>query len=498
MDSAEHVWIGEQIELEFASGKLPAKGLQLQLTEPGTGRQTITYGQGIALGGDFYGIPDAPISTAADPQAAFRAAWATLATSNRVERSEILRILQKEINAVAKAIAEGKEPSTAYAALGMSLSLEWGAVTGLRYYDLAVKNWDHFGAHAVAAYTAGHAVACHEAGLAGAPGIPDAERRVLLERAYAMNSFADHFLTDLFSAGHLRVPRKEMYDRPDGLKSTLGLLVHAMHNEEGWVGLNVDNAQKDAWVARGDGYLRDKGSERNAELVVQAAQESASEIWKSYQDPKKLVENKALELIPDFKALANRNNIRNFPALFTLNAKGQVERRINMSSRTDYAWTDQWRTWDTYLALPKPKDPGYTHVACFGLGTDKPLGWLATSPGSPLNLPYVGMVQDQRYAHGMKWYLHDGNLYLQKDTSGPTGDLYLGVIKGGEALWGTWAWAKPVRVNDNRTLSLADDLTRMLCFPTGAAPNGPVFWSNGGSDAGFIRIDFPLPQPDKG
>ena len=68
MDSAEHVWIGEQIELEFASGKLPAKGLQLQLTEPGTGRQTITYGQGIALGGDFYGIPDAPISTAADPQ----------------------------------------------------------------------------------------------------------------------------------------------------------------------------------------------------------------------------------------------------------------------------------------------------------------------------------------------------------------------------------------------------------------------------------------------
>ena len=423
------------------------------------------------MGGDFYGVVGAPISTATDPQAAFQKAWATLADGNRVERSEILRILRKEINAVAKAIAEGKEPSTAYAALGISLSLEWGAVTGLRYYDLAAENWDHFGAHAVAAYTAGHAVACHEAGLAA--GLPDAEKRVRLERAYAMNSFADHFLTDLFSAGHLRVPRKEMYDRPDGLKSTLGLLVHAMHNEDGWMGLNVDNARKDEWVAHGDGYLRDKISKRNAELVVQAAQESANEIWKSYQDPKKVVENKALELIPDFKTLSNRNNIRNFPALFTLNAKAQVERRINMSSGSDRAWTDQWRTWDTYLALPKPKDPGYTHVACFDLHTDNSLGWLATSP-SGMNLPYVGIVQNQPNAHGMKWYLHGEDLYLS-DTSGPTGDLYLSGTGGNQALWGTWAMAKPVRLNDNRTVSLADDLRRVLCFPTGATPNGPVF-----------------------
>lgn len=495
MDSAEHVWIGQQIKLEFKDGEHPAEDLHLQITEPGTARQTITYGQGIALGGDFYGVVGAPISTAADPQKAFRAAWATLPGGNKVERSEILRILQIEIDLVAKAIEEGKEPSTVYATLGNILSVEWAAATAFRYLNLASENWDHFGAHAVTAYTAGHAVACHEAALAAAPGIPDAEKRVRLERAYAMNAFADHFLTDLFSSGHLRVPRKEMYDRPDGLKSTLGMLVHAMHNEDGWVGLNVDNVQKDAWVAFGDGYLRDKISERNAKLVVQAAQESANEVWQSYEDPTKAVGNKALELIPDFKALADRDDIRNFPALFTLNAKAQVERRINMSGRTNRAWTDQWKTWPTYLALPKPKDPGYTHVACFDRLTVKSVGWLATSP-SGINLPNVGLVQDQRAAHGMKWYLHGDDLYLQKDTSGPTGDLYLCGTGGSPAFWGLWGMAKPVRVNDDHTVSLADNPAQMLCVPPGTDPYGPVFWSNGTSDAGFILIDFPLPQPD--
>ena len=78
--------------------------------------------------------------------------------------------------------------------------------------------------------------------------------------------------------------------------------------------------------------------------------------------------------------------------------------------------------------------------------------------------------------------------------------LYLSGAKiGGEpALWGTWAMAKPVRLNDDYTVSLADDPTRLLCVPTGADPNGPVFFSNGTSKAGRIRIDFPLPQPDKG
>jgi hypothetical protein len=71
------------------------------------------------------------------------------------------------------------------------------------YYALLAKNFDHFGDDAVKAWTAGHLLAIQVA----INGYNDpANGDSYLNQAYAINAFADHFLTDLFSAGHLRVP----------------------------------------------------------------------------------------------------------------------------------------------------------------------------------------------------------------------------------------------------------------------------------------------------
>ena len=67
------------------------------------------------------------------------------------------------------------------------------------YLGLAQINWDHFGKDARTAYNAGHATALQIAA--------DGD----LEGAYALNAFADHFLQDCFSAGHLRTPRRFLH-----------------------------------------------------------------------------------------------------------------------------------------------------------------------------------------------------------------------------------------------------------------------------------------------
>ena len=80
------------------------------------------------------------------------------------------------------------------------------------------KNFDHFGDGAVAAYRAGHATALQFAELAG-KGLPDPgiapnwnPPPLKLENAYMMNAFADHYLSDLFSAGHLRTDRVKLHN----------------------------------------------------------------------------------------------------------------------------------------------------------------------------------------------------------------------------------------------------------------------------------------------
>jgi len=81
-----------------------------------------------------------------------------------------------------------------------------------RYFALASRNLSHFsaGGSAIATYAKGHSDALVDALEAGQTGDKTIWRRALTKEAFAV-----HFLTDAFSAGHVRTPRadiKQWYD----------------------------------------------------------------------------------------------------------------------------------------------------------------------------------------------------------------------------------------------------------------------------------------------
>jgi hypothetical protein len=168
--------------------------------------QSLTYGQINALGGDFYGtyMFPGPISdgkTDADQMSRFKAAWDTLDTAGNTETGDIIKILVEEVTKVNAAYAAGKDPSEVYGRELPDVTNQLARATDLRYLYLASINWDHFGPDARTAYNAGHGLALDEA----------VRTDGNLELAYSLNAFADHFLEDSFSAGHLRNPRRALH-----------------------------------------------------------------------------------------------------------------------------------------------------------------------------------------------------------------------------------------------------------------------------------------------
>jgi len=83
---------------------------------------------------------------------------------------------------------------------------QWGRAT-----KLVFDNYDHFGKAALAAYSAGHRLAMREAVKARRrANVAGSCRRDCLNhlnRAYAYEGFAQHFMSDQYSSGHIRNPR---------------------------------------------------------------------------------------------------------------------------------------------------------------------------------------------------------------------------------------------------------------------------------------------------
>ncbi|MGH2422171.1 phospholipase [Pseudomonas canadensis] len=365
-EGGEHTAIGDETLLRFVKDApaIPAHQVELHLPNG----LALTYGQVIALGGDFYGIPGQPISDGASPAERvqrFTAAFNTLAVlpASREEAHKILAVMQKEINAVKQAIKDGKQAHEAYDTLGDTLSEEWNRITGGgsavsaliplgRYLKLAADNADHFGEWALSAYLAGHTAALQQAVVAHQTGTDQA-----LELAYAMNSFADHFLTDLFSAGHLRVPRKQLAAvvTPGELGS---LISRFMHDEDSKFGLKVRNAMGDQWHAYGDKRYFDAIDAENRVQVKRAVQASADEIFDTFisgvaPSPANF---KAPLYVPDLNAAQNPAN--NFSPLFKMEGD-KVLRRKDVNDLNDKHWTNDWWGWSTYLLLKdyKPNQP---------------------------------------------------------------------------------------------------------------------------------------------
>jgi hypothetical protein len=368
-EGSEHLLLGNGAELHFPTGDVPAVNRPLYVGSDFNGDNVkyLTYGQVVTLGGDFYGNPKAPISTTPpDPLTAFQHAYASLTNANITEVNNILGILDEEIQAVRDAIAAGKPPSSAYAQLGDKLSYEWNIATGGkfgldpngRYLALAAVNWDHFGDHAVIAYRAGHTWAMQTAAAIQGSNKTAPAKLVTLGHAYAINAFADHFLTDLFSAGHLRTPRKELYDQCT--PGTVGsLLARCMHDEDCMYGLIVHNSRGEMWTAYGDKRLRDKPDADNLQRVQAAVQASVDDVWAAYQTQSVPQTMRALDMIPDLARARDRTNRENHSPLFTLDNNGRVQCRKKLSDVTDFEWG--WFACATTLAELKvlgwPKAP---------------------------------------------------------------------------------------------------------------------------------------------
>jgi hypothetical protein len=247
------------------------------------GATNLTYGQIVALGGDFYGTPDqTPISDTGSVQS-FTDAFNTLANANEQELNSILGILAKEQQAIADAVKAGKQPSAAFEALGDSLSFQWQTATNERYLKLAKRNLDHFWPDAQTAYKAGH-LAARQAAASASTFDPGTAFDGLV-RAYAMNAFADHFLSDMFSAGHLRTPRRALYNIQWLLPEESGIISRAMHNEDCKHGLQVDASPggvRTSWTCYGDGQELDAVNKDNFAWATRALQASADEVWQSF------------------------------------------------------------------------------------------------------------------------------------------------------------------------------------------------------------------------
>lgn len=493
MESAEHAWIGDQVTLQFESGTVPSPGVPLP-----AGAHRLTYGQCIALGGDFYGVVGGPISTAADPRAAFAAAWESLASAGD-ETAQIIAIMAEEIAAVAKAVAAGRDPSLTYAALGDSLSKRWNVVTGGgsflsdlipmgRYLALAAENWDHFGEYAITAYRAGHVTAMDLAASIPGQGLSPQEAEARLQEAYAINAFADHFLTDLFSAGHLRAPRRELYDQVmtpvPGFSGSLGsLLVRCMHDEDSHHGLNVHNAAGDAWVAYGDKRLLDSVSADNRRVVVRAVQASADDVWNAYQG--KPGGYGALAHVPDLARVVDVSTKENYSPLFRLQGDA-VARRNDVGNRDDFSWTTDWWGWSTYALLESTH--AYQHVKVYDLATKTFLGWLGCSSGN-----YVQVVSDEKDAHGVTWAFSGDDLYLRKDTT-PT-DRFLGLADYSYAGWGLiGGWRDPVVYNEDTSISLKSDPKRRLYVYEKGGTNW-LCWSDDATNKAIVGVELALQAP---
>jgi hypothetical protein len=328
---------------------------------------SLTYGQLIALGGDFFGDPEQPICTANDPVAQFEHNFEMIQSDLGAEQArKILNITnQYEFQPIAARINAGESPSGAYASIPHTMSPlmndedeEFDEATGGggpgsprfgRYTHLAGTNLDHFGRDAVTAYLAGHTYAQTTAAEAGAT---KDQAKLLL--AYAQNAFADHFLTDLFAAGHLRTPRRRLYKTAwtDVTRAAAGLCAKGMHDEDNKFGIWVQNAQGDQWVAYGDARYRDMCNSANRQVMKGALQQSMNDIWNAYSTGKVVKDGdcQVLAFLPSViwdvedpsKAPGVRDDSRNWAPLFWWDPTAEtVSRRDELGDISDREYIAQ-------------------------------------------------------------------------------------------------------------------------------------------------------------
>ncbi|XP_028403414.1 uncharacterized protein LOC114526111 [Dendronephthya gigantea] len=309
-DTGEHETIGYQLDIGKKRITLP-NGVPLKFADI------------IALAGDYYGIPDAPI----------------------VNHCKI----QEQLDKLLKMIHDEMLCKTAGC---HHTDKEWDEATGGiwaggipvvpgRMLSLGEKNFDHFQPHAKMAYLAGHEYSIQKAREAGDSS--EKEREKLLDMAYSIEAFALHFFTDSFSSGHMRTPRVAL---PMNITPSLtgDLLCKYMHDEDNKFGLRVTNLRGDKWIAYGDGMLMNTKDEKNFKIAVEAAQASVDQVVKAYKNPDEKIDPSAVTDLLPFVDVSEKNNTPLFQV-----KDGKLHRRSDINNLQDKKTITNW--WGSTTAV---------------------------------------------------------------------------------------------------------------------------------------------------
>lgn len=348
--SLEHKNMGDMIRIHLPTQKITLpNGIKL------------TYGELVMYAGDLFGDPKKPISSCKDKNkmSCFKAQFNALAVKGDTTDKQCTNPLNQIKSLIAymetvehdlnNARQQGINDWDFYNQHDETKSLNkitcgGSIISGLlpfgTYLKLAKVNYDHFAPDSVTAYTVGHqfalATALHAYEQKQQGEFDDANK--LLELAYAQNAFANHYLTDSFSAGHMRVPRRAIA-HDILLPKILNLLIaNLMHDEDNEHGLNVVNAEGTSWIAYGDNYLYKPEAEQQRAIMLDAMQRSADSIYVTYTTGKLPESYTELDLFPDYSKIAQLNDTA---PLFKVE-DGVLLKRVKNHNIYDHKWTKYW------------------------------------------------------------------------------------------------------------------------------------------------------------
>lgn len=258
-NAGEHAWLAGHGAERACKELAQKRGIRVrkdlfESIKRRVGREELHYGEIVALSGDFYESPDALFDEIPSPLP-----WLWEAN----DLSDVREIFAEEL----KWIEARRQGQVGASYPEENIRFAWNAKS---YVELALRNTDHFGWHNLCAYCRYHAEALRlAASVEGREG-------EIFRRALYTNAFADHFLTDGFAAGHIRVPRAEMRAWAEGRglsEEVAGALSKLLHDQDGHVdlqslhgvvdenqrrpddGLLVQDSTGASWSTRCDGQL---------------------------------------------------------------------------------------------------------------------------------------------------------------------------------------------------------------------------------------------------
>ena len=303
-NAGEHVWLADKgFKLAFTDMREQAPAT-IRRGE-GSGGEMFSYGEIVALSGDFYERNDDLFYE--------KPAWYSwMYEENDV--SDLKDYFQQEIKAIKEQM---RGSSIEYP--DFNIQFAWNAK---KYMELAKDNQDHFGWHNMRRYCECHEWALDQARAAGAAAT-EQEADTLWRKSLFYNGFADHFLTDAFSSGHLRVPRQQIMDWGEkaGLskitkvqEAITGFLSKLLHDQDGHRntdhsagevrpeedGLRVTNTHGDSWWTRCDGQLFINAGESSlwVRKPIDAVKESVKELLEAKKGNMPTGVFRATKLVP--------------------------------------------------------------------------------------------------------------------------------------------------------------------------------------------------------